>query len=81
MDTEMKTAYENRHKQAFRIAFDALNEVFPPEDTVAYFEKTNERLKEIYNVHCDNPLCKELILAIANYLGKVVKEIANEHAG
>lgn len=75
MDESMKNAYEARHKQAFRIAFDALKEVWPPENTVEYFEKTNERLKEIYSAHRDNPLCKELILAVSNYLGIAAKEI------
>jgi hypothetical protein len=55
-----------------------LNEVFPPEDTVAYFEKTNERLKETYNQHCDNPLAKRLLTAVANYLGDAVKEIGRD---
>ena len=71
----MKKAYDARHKQAFRIAFDALNEVFPPVNTVEYWEQTNERMKEIYNAHCDNPLAKRLLTAVANYLGDVVKEI------
>ena len=75
MDNAMKEAYEKRHKQAFRIAFDALKEVFPPEDTVEYFERTNEHLKEIYNAHNDNPLLKALIVGVANYLGVAVKEI------
>ena len=77
MDNAMMQAYKQRHKQAFRVAFEALEEVFPPEDTVEYFEKTNERLKEIYDQHCDNPLCKALMVGVANYLGIVVKEIKN----
>ena len=75
MDESMKNAYEARHKQAFRIAFDALKEVWPPENTVEYFEKTNERLKEIYSAHRDNPLCKQLVLGVAMYLGDAAKEI------
>ena len=75
MDENMKKAYDVRHKQAFRIAFDALNEVWPPVDTVEYWERTNERLKEIYNQHIGNPLCKKLIVGVANYLGEAVKEI------
>lgn len=75
MDESMKNAYEARHKQAFRIAFDALKEVWPSENTVEYFEKTNERLKEIYNAHIDNPLCKQLVLGVAMYLGDAAKEI------
>lgn len=74
MDDNMKAAYDARHKQAFRVAFDALKEVWPPENTVAYFEKTGERLKEIYTQYHDNPLCRELLLAVYNYLGKAVKE-------
>lgn len=75
MDESMKNAYEARHKQAFRIAFDALKEVWPPENSVEYFEKTNERLKEIYMAHIDNPLCKQLVLGVAMYLGDAAKEI------
>ena len=75
MDEQMKLAYEQRHKQAFRIAFDALKEVWPPENTVEYFEKTNERLKDIYMEHRDNPLCKQLVLGVARYLGHAAKEL------
>lgn len=76
MDTEMKTAYDSRHKQAFRIAFDALNEVFPPENTAEYWEKANGRLRDTYNAHMDNPLAKRLLVAVQNYLGDAVKEEA-----
>lgn len=81
MDTEMKTAYDARHKQAFRIAFDALKEVWPPENTVEYFEKTNERLKAIYMEHRDNPLCKQLVLGVAMYLGHAAKELEAIESG
>ena len=81
MDENMKKAYDARHKQAFRIAFDALNEAFPPEDTAEYWERTYERLKGIYNHHRDNPLCKALMVAIVNYLGEVVKEIKDNGDG
>lgn len=75
MDNEMKAAYDARHKQAFRVAFDALNEVFPPENTSQYFENAGEHIKGIYNTHVDNPLCRELLIAVYNYLGKEVKVI------
>ena len=75
MDNEMKAAYDSRHKQAFRVAFDALNEVFPPEDSAEYWEKAHERLREIYVTNRDNPLCKTLLVAVENYLGIAVKEM------
>ena len=75
MDDKLKSAYDDRHKQAFRIAFDALKEVWPPENTVEYFEKTNERLRDIYNEHRDNPLCKQLMLGVTMYLGDAAKEL------
>lgn len=81
MDEGMKKAYDARHKQAFRIAFDALNEVFPPVNTVEYWEQTNEHLKEIYNQHRDNPLCRALLVAVENYLGEAVKEIGEQGEG
>lgn len=75
MDDVILKAYDQRHKQAFRIAFDALKEVFPPENTLEYWEKTNERCKDVYNAHIDNPLCRHLMTAVMNYLGDVVKEM------
>ena len=75
MDERLKKAYDARHKQAFRLAFDALNEVFPPENTTEYFEQTGEKIKYIYNEHIDNPLAKRLLVALYDYLGDVVKEL------
>ena len=71
MDEHMKAAYEARHRQAFRTAYEALAEVWPPRNDLSYWEPTNDRLKEIYNEHRENPLCRALLIGILNYLGDV----------
>ena len=78
MDENMKKAYDARHKQAYRAAFEILEALFPPEDTVEYWEHAHEHMKEIYNKYRDNPALRFLIVANENYLGYVVKEI-KEH--
>lgn len=75
MDNAMKEAYDKRHKQAFRVAFDALNEVFPPDGTAEYWEKAHETLRGIYIANKDNPLCRTLLVAVENYLGMAEKEL------
>ena len=56
------------HKQAFRVAFDMLNEYWPPETNAEWFAPVYERFKEVYHQCEGNKLAQELLLAVYGYM-------------
>lgn len=74
MDENMAKAYRIRHQQACLVAYNALEEAWPPDNATEYWEKTANRYADIYNECASNPLAKRFMTAIYNYLGAVVKE-------
>lgn len=73
MDENMAKAYRIRHQQACLVAYNALEEAWPPDNATEYWEKTANRYADIYNECASNPLAKRFMTAVYNYLGTVVK--------
>ena len=70
-------AYIDKHKKAFRVAFDALNRCMPPENSVEYFsEKAIPICQKAYEDVADNPLGKRLVIDVFCHLEDMAKEIA-----
>ena len=59
--------YVDRHKKAFRDAFNFLNDHFPPEDTDEYWKNTSDEVS-LMTEKDDNPLLLELLVGIVSYL-------------
>lgn len=64
-----------RHKKAFRVAFDLLKEFWPPRMDEEYWVQVCTALS-VEDVHCGgDPLARELLLAVFDYLeGALVTE-------
>lgn len=62
------------HKAAARIWFNTLTEVWPPENTEAYWTKTTEKMRVLWNENKENELLQELLLMTLSYLGNVVDQ-------
>ena len=73
-ETEWLAAEKATHKKAFRIAFDELNKLWPPENTLDYWTMVTSRMALISNDNKDNGLCKVLLLMLAEYLEQVGKD-------
>lgn len=75
--------YVERHKRAFRVAFDFLNAHFPPFHASDWWDMTANDLGKIGRENEDNTLLVELIIGVYNYLEKEEKirrtEENNEH--
>ena len=67
--------YADRHKKAFRVAFDYLNAHFPPGDSTEWWEQTAKDA-EYASIVISNrdPLATELLVSIYNYLEKEWKK-------
>jgi hypothetical protein len=76
MDENMAKAYRIRHQQACLVAYNALEEAWPPDNATEYWERTANRYADIYNECASNPLAKRFMTAVYNYLGDVVKGTA-----
>ena len=62
------------HKRAFRVAYETLTELYPPDETVEYWKFASQRMALKHNENKDNPLCVELLLAVYTFLGKDLKQ-------
>lgn len=72
--------YARMHQKAFRVAFDFLNQHFPPADSDEWWLKMADDCGKA-SVSCgENRLLMELLSGIANYLGKEFKR-RNENGG
>lgn len=73
MDEQLAKAYRIRHQQACLVAYNALEEAWPPDNATEYWERTANRYADIYNECASNPLAKRFMTAVYNYMGDVVK--------
>lgn len=58
------------HKKAFRVAYETLTELYPPNETIEYWQFASKRMTQKHNENKDNPLCVELLMAVYTFLGK-----------
>lgn len=72
--------YVERHKRAFRVAFDFLNAHFPPFHATDWWDMTANDLGKIGRENEDNTLLVELIIGVYNYLEKEEKVLRTENA-
>ena len=73
-ETEWLAAEKETHKRAFRVAFDELNRLWPPENTLDYWVMVTDRMALASNDNKDNGLCKMLLLMLVEYLEQVGKD-------
>lgn len=66
--------YDQEHKRAFRVAFNLLKELFPPKDDAEYWVFASKRVALMDHDNKDNPLCRELLLAVYSYLEALIKQ-------
>ena len=78
---EEAAKYTALHKTAFRTAFDMLNKLFPPNDTVDYWVDAGKAVALTYNEHKDNELAKILLTAVYEYLEQTVKRRQADSGG
>ena len=79
MELAERAAFEKRHKDAFRIAFDFLKACFPPQRGAEYWTATVERFKHLTEDNKHNPLVKYLLLGAYNYMSEIVKDLPEEN--
>lgn len=71
-----ETDYVALHKQAFREAFDLLKLLWPPENTVEYFQnKAYPSCAVAHEKMKDNPLGQRLVEDVYWHLGDAVREM------
>ncbi len=71
--------YIDKHKKAFRVAFDMLNRLWPPKNTVEWWSNVAiPDMTLVYDDAKDNPLAQALVLAIAWYLEQMGKALQGE---
>ena len=70
--------YAERHKKAFRIAFDFLNAHFPPTWDNAWWEQTAKDAGLVSDENENEMLCMELLTAVISYLDKETKKRKRE---
>jgi len=73
-EQEKAAEIQRLHKRAFRVAYDMLEKLYPPENTVEYWEEVTDRMALDYHDNRENALCGILMLAVTEYLEKVSKE-------
>lgn len=78
MELELRSAFEQQHKQAFRTAFDFLRACFPPTRKENYWNTTVELFKHRVENNKQNPLVKHLLLGVYNYLGEIINDLPKE---
>ena len=66
--------YRENHKAAARIWFNALEEVWPPENTEGYWMKASQKFRQLYEGNSENALLKTLLVATYGYLGDVAND-------
>ena len=65
--------YHEGHRTAARDWFNALEEVWPPENTPEYFATVGEKFNKLYSENRGNELLKMLLVTTHEYLGKVAE--------
>ena len=72
-------AYIDKHKKAFRVAFDLLNRLWPPKNTVEWWSDVAiPDMTLVYDNAKDNPLAQELVLAIVGYVEKMAGHLRDQ---
>jgi len=75
---EKATADREMHKRAFRVAFDTLNELYPPVDCPEYFDRGGQVCNKAFKENADNPLARELLITVWQYIGDTVAKQRKE---
>lgn len=70
---EKAAEIQRLHKRAFRVAYDLLEKLWPPENTPEYWKEVTDRMALDYHDNRENKLCGILMLAVEEYLEKVSK--------
>ena len=65
-------AYSDRHKKAFRVAFDFLNRHFPPSPEPDWWDNTVTDAVKAVNDDTSN-LTRDLVLAVFDYIDRECK--------
>ena len=73
MSVHTPEQYAAIHKQAFRIAFDFLNEHFPPENSAEWWEQAANDVTQIGNMYGESRCVVHLVAAVYEYLEEVNK--------
>ena len=73
MNTLTPQEYADRHKRAFREAFNFLNAHFPPHEETEWWDRAAKDLQDMDIEDQHNPLLIELICAVYNYIGQEAK--------
>lgn len=66
--------FHDGHRNAARIWFNALEEVWPPKNDPEYFQEVGEKFNRLYAENKDNELLKMLLMTTHEYLGKAVSD-------
>ena len=61
---------------AFRLAYDKLNEHFPPENTDEFAKKVLNEFRELYVQSGEDMLVKKLLYAVYDYLDEYARRTA-----
>ena len=72
---EVKRKIESEHdtiKKCFRVAYDTLEKMWPPENTEEYWNRVLDRLVEVH-LKDEPALLKRLMMALVLYLEDVLK--------
>lgn len=75
---EKAAEIQRLHKRAFRVAYDLLKKLCPPENTVEYWKEVTDRTALDYHDNKGNLLCELLLMAVTEYLEKICKGTENE---
>ena len=79
MDLENMAAFRAKHKEAFRVAFDLLNErFFPPMKDPEYFTAITRLMQKSLENHPGNRLLPYLNIAVLDYLAELTKDLPEE---
>lgn len=71
--------YVQRHKKAFRVAFDYLNDHFPPGEDDDWWERAAMDASRVYAENGCDPLQLQLLAGVCEYLETEWKERRKEN--
>ena len=73
---ELHKQYLEKHKKAFRVAFDALKECWPPKNDPEWFaSKAYPVCADGFHETGEDPLAKGLLLAVYGYLDEMAVKL------
>lgn len=65
---------KKKRKDAARIWFNTMEELWPPDNSPEYWTKACEKCRDVFNEAKDNLLLRKLMVTLYDYLGEWVKE-------